>query len=190
MDLVDDQHVVAARNLRVWREHLSQQPHPQFALEPIDRDDEPWEVPERVRADAARAPQLPEQLPVDDPELEPESLAQLVAPLELQRSGTDDQRGARAVTQQQLLHDQAGFNGLTEANIVGDKQRRTWHPQRPYKWLKLVVLDRDAAAEGRLQGPLVSARDRAPTDGVKEGVEFGWIVELVLRNRGKGPPSR
>ena len=65
-----------------------------------------------------------------------------------------------------------GLDRLAEADVVGDQQRRARHPQRADERLELVVLDRDAAAERRLQRALVGARDRAPADGVEERVEL------------------
>ena len=179
VNLVDDQDVVAARDLRMRRQHLAQQSHPQRTLQPVDRDDQPREVRERVRADATRPAKLAEQLAIDDAKLEAELLAQLIAPLQLQRRGADDERRARAMTQQQLLHDEPCLDRLAEADVIGDQQRRARHPQRAHERFELVVLDRDAAAERRLQRALIGARHRAPADRVQEGVELGRIVEAV-----------
>ena len=163
VDLVDDQDVVAARDLRMRRQHLAQQAHPQRTLQPVDRDDQPREVRERVRADATRAAKLAEQLAIDDAELEAELLAQLIAPLQLQRRRADDERRARAMAQQQLLHDEPRLDRLAEADVVGDQQRRARHPQRTNERFELVVLDRDAAAERRLQRALIGARRPRPS---------------------------
>ena len=179
VDLVDDQDVVAARDLRMRGQHLAQQTHPQRSLQPVDRDDQPREVRERVRADAARAAKLAEQLAIDDAELEAELLAQLIAPLQLQRRRADDERRARAMAQQQLLHDEPRLDRLAEADVIGDQQCRARHPQRTHERFELVVLDRDAAAERRLQRALIGARHRAPANRVQEGVELGRIVETV-----------
>ena len=43
--------------------------------------------------------------------------------------------------------------------------------------VELVVLDLDAAPERRLQGPAIGRGDRAPADGVEEGVEDSRIVK-------------
>ena len=133
----------------------------------------------RVRADATGAAKLAEQLAIDDPELEAELLAQLIAPLQLQRRRADDEGGTRAMTKEQLLHDEARLDGLAEADVVGDQQCRSRHPQRADQRLELVVLDRDAAPEGRLQRALVGTRHGAPTDGVEVRVELLGIVEAV-----------
>ena len=56
--LVDDQHVIAPRDLRMRRQHLPQQPHPQLALQPIDRHDQPRKVRKRVRANPGHKPPI------------------------------------------------------------------------------------------------------------------------------------
>ena len=160
-------------------ERLSQQPHAQISLEPVDRDDQPGEVCERVGTNAARAPQLTEQLAVDDPELQAELLAHLVAPLQLQRGRTDHERRPRAVTQQQLLDDEPGLDRLAEADVIGDQQRRARHPQRADERLELEILDRDPTAKRRLQRPMICTRDRAPADGVEKRVQLGRVIQAA-----------
>ena len=61
------------------------------------------------------------------------------------------------------------------------------HSQRAHERLELVVLDRDAAAERRLQRALIGARHRAPADGIEERVELGGVVEPV---GGDAPAAR
>ena len=55
-------------------------------------------------------------------EIEAELLQHLDAPFLLKRRRADDQDGAGTVPQQHLLDDQPGFNGLTEADVVGNEQ--------------------------------------------------------------------
>ena len=129
------------------------------------------------------APQRAEQLAVDDPELEPELLAHLVAPLQLQAGRADDERGPRAVAQDQLLDDEAGLDRLAEADVVGDQQRGARHPQRAHEGFELVVLDRDAAAKRGLQRLLVGAGDRAPAHGIEERVERRGVVDVLGADR-------
>jgi hypothetical protein len=109
---------------------------------------------------AAPPPQLAHQVAVDDAELEAELVAHLVAPLDLQARGADDQHGPGAVAQQELLDDQAGLDGLAEADVVGDEQADPRHLQGASDGVELVVLDRDAAAERRVQE--TSAEATAP----------------------------
>jgi hypothetical protein len=185
VNLVHDQYVVAARNLGVRRQHLAQQPHAQLALEPVDRDDQPRIVRERVGTDAARAAQLTQQRAVDDPELEAELLTHLVAPLQLQRGWTDDQRRAGTVAQQQLLNYEARLDRLAKADVVCDQERGAGRVDRANNRLELVVLDHDAAAKRRLQGTLIGARDGAPTDRIQKGVQLGGSIYRVRGQRRK-----
>ncbi len=67
----------------------------------------------------------------------------------------------------------------------GLAERRARHAQGAHQRLELEVLDRDAAAKGRLQRALVGAGDRSPAHRVEEGVELGGVVEAVGVQRGE-----
>ena len=95
----------------------------------------------------------------------------LVPPLQGERGRADDEHGAGPVAEEQLLDDQAGLDGLAQADVVGDQQVDAGHLQRPHHRVELVVLDRDARAERRLERPAVGGGDGAPAHGVEEGVE-------------------
>ena len=88
-----------------------------------------------------------------------------------ERGRADDEHGAGPVAQEQLLDDQPGLDGLAQADVVGDEQVDAGHLQRPDHRVELVVLDGDAGAERRLEGPAVGGGDGAPAHGVEEGVE-------------------
>jgi hypothetical protein len=75
------------------------------------------------------------------------------------------------VPQQQLLNDQTGFDGLAEADVVGDEQIDARHVDGAHQRVELEVLDADAAAERRLEEPTVGVGGCAPAHGVEEGVE-------------------
>ena len=90
---------------------------------------------------------------VDDPEVEPELVAHLLAPLDLQAGRADDEDPAGSVAEDQFLGDQAGLDGLAETDVVGDQQVDARHLERPDERVELVVLDVDAAAERRLERP-------------------------------------
>ena len=89
---------------------------------------------------------------IDDAEVEAELVPHLVAPLDLERGGADDEDRPGAVAEDQLLGDEAGLDRLAEADVVGDQQVDARHLDGPHDRVELVVLDLDAAAEGRLEG--------------------------------------
>ncbi len=85
--------------------------------------------------------------------------------------------------QQQLLDDQAGLDGLAEADVIGEQQVRPRGLQGAAQRLKLVGLDVRAAAERGLEGVPVRRGDRAPADGVDEGGERVRVVEAIGADR-------
>ena len=180
MDLVDDEEIEPPRELRLLGQRLAEQSHAEVALQPVDRDDEPRVARPRVRAHASRASQATEEVAVEDAELQPELVAQLLVPLELQRRRAHDDRGAGAVPEEQLLRHEAGLDRLAEPDVVGDQQVRARHPQGANERLELIVLDLDPAAERRLQRAVVGRRDRPPANRVEERVE---LLRAVVRPR-------
>ena len=68
---------------------------------------------------------------------------------------------------------------LPKPDVVGDQQVDAGHLKGSDDRVELVVLDRDARAEGRLQRAAVSGGDRAPSHGVEEGIETPRIVKPV-----------
>ena len=111
--------------------------------------------------DTAASPELLQVARIDDAEFEAELLLHLVLPLQLQRGGAHDQNGPCSMAEQQLLSDEASLDGLAEADVIGDEQVDPWHLQGTHDRVELVVLDRDAAPERRLEG-LRSALVTAP----------------------------
>ena len=93
---------------------------------------------------------------------------------------------ARPVAQDQFLDDQPGLDGLAQAHVVGDEQVDARHLDRAHHRVELVVLDVDAAAERRLQGPHVGGGGRAPAHGVEEGIESSGRIEAG-RSRQRRP---
>jgi hypothetical protein len=69
--------------------------------------------------DAAFAAELTDGLTINDAELKAELIAHFLLPLELQRRRADDQNRPHAVTENHLLYDKAGLDGLAEPNIIG-----------------------------------------------------------------------
>ncbi len=103
--------------------------------------------------DAALAPELPEQLGVHDPELQPELVAHLVAPLELERSRADHQHPPGPMTHDQLLDHEPRLDGLAEAHVVGDQEADAWHLDGANDGVELVALDLDPAPKRGLESP-------------------------------------
>ena len=98
---------------------------------------------------------------------------------DLEVGGNDDEDAARAVAEQELLDDQAGFDRLAEADVVSDEQRDAWHLQRADERVELVGVDLDAAAERRHVAARVGVARGPPANGVEEGVEACGVVEPV-----------
>ena len=70
----------------------------------------------------------------------------------LQAGRADDEHAARPAAHDQFLDHQPGFDGLAQADIVGDEQVGTRQLDGAHQGIELVVFDVDAAAEGGLQG--------------------------------------
>jgi hypothetical protein len=136
----------------------------------------------QVWSSSSRA-QLFHELAVDDAQLEAELVAHLIAPLDLQAGRADHEHSARAMAQEQLLHRQAGLDGLAQADVVGDEQADARHLQGAHHGVELVVLDGDAAAEWRVEVADVGRGHGAPAHGVEEGVE---AVRGIEAGRGIG----
>ena len=142
---------------------------------------------------AVGAAHLGHQLAVDDDELQAELVAHLVLPLQRQARRAHDHRGAGPMPQEQLLQDQAGLDGLAQADVVGQQQVGPRAGQRAAQRFKLVGLHRDARPERCLVAVRVGRGDRAPAHGVDEARQGDGVVEAfrvdVLRQtlrRGDG----
>jgi len=55
-----------------------------------------------------------------------------------------------AMTHDEFENDHAGFDGLSETHIIGDEQADSRHLNRPEYRIKLIVFNRDAGSERRL----------------------------------------
>lgn len=145
--------------------------------EPGHRNDDPREEVERVGVKTVAAPDLPHGLGVDDGEFEAELLRHLVLPLQTKAGRTDDDRGTGPVSKEQFLDHQAGFDGLTEADVVRKQKVSSWAAERSSQRLELVRLNVGAASEGCLDDMGVSGGDRPPPQGVDEGRQALGLVE-------------
>jgi hypothetical protein len=126
---------------------------------------------------------LPEQLGVHDAEVQPELVPHLVVPLQGEPGRADNQHGAGAVAQHQLLHHQPGFNGFAQTDVIGNQQVGARHGQRAHHRVELVVLDLDAGAERRLQRSGVGRGDRAPAHRMQKRRKCGRLVKAVFGAR-------
>lgn len=102
------------------------------------------------------------------------------------------QHGSGAMPEQQLLDNEPGLDRFAQPHVVRDKQVDARHLQGADDGIELVVLDRDAAAEGRLQRAGVRRGDRAPSNRVEERAQTRRVVEAVrwLRQRRLGQNHR
>ena len=104
------------------------------------------EVIRRGKVHPVLAAQALDGLAVNDLERELE-LVHLVLPLMLQRGRADDEDAADALTREQFLHHQSGFDSLAQAHVVGDEQVDARHEDGASDWLKLVVVELNGRAE-------------------------------------------
>src|SRR5438309_944699 len=89
------------------------------------------------------------------------------------------------MTQDHFLHYETSFNGLAQANIVGDQQIDPRHGQRPHHRIKLVLINFNAAAEWGLQRAVVSLGNRPPTHCIQKSSQtLGMIERNWVRQRG------
>ena len=84
-------------------------------------------------------------LAIEDGELDRELRAQLVAPLELEGGGADDEDAADASSLEQLAEDEPRLDGLAEADVVREQQRDARHLERLQHGVELVGLGQDRA---------------------------------------------
>ena len=99
-------------------------------------------------------------------------------PFDLQTGGTDDENGSRAASQQELLNDKPRLDRLAKPDVVGDEKTDVRHVESANERVKLIVFDRDSAAEGRLKGrALFGVGDRAPANRVQVRLEI--LVSVV-----------
>ena len=72
---------------------------------------------------------------------------------------------------QQLLDNQASLNSLAEAHIVRNEEVYPCHVDGSHEWVKLIVLNGDAAAERCLEERAVRVGCCAPAHRIKESFQ-------------------
>jgi len=148
-----------------------------LAAQPREADDRQGVDGERVGGGAEVAADVGAAFGVDDGEVEAELVGHLVAPLHGEAGGADDKDPLGAVAQQEFLRDQAGFDGLAQADVVCEQQVDAGCLDRSVDRFELVVLDRDAGPERGLEGLDVGRGDGGPADRVEEGGQTLGPVE-------------
>ena len=111
-------------------------------------------------------------------ELETEAPRHLVAPLETDRSGRDDQHEVHPLSEQQLLEHKSGCDGLAQADVVGNEEVRPGQLEGLLQSRALVVHELDARAERGLEEPRIGRGHGVPLQGVEVGAEEARLVEL------------
>lgn len=178
MHFVDDQQVESARvGVGIGGQHLAEQTHGPWALQPVDRDDETGKHAERVGTQPSRTAQVTQHLGVDDAEVEAELLGHFGLPFQAQRCGAGNEHGAGTVTEQEFLDHQSCLDRLPQADVIGDEQIDPRHPQCPHHRVELVVLNLDAGPEGRLKRTGIDRGHGPPPDCVEERCQAVGVVE-------------
>lgn len=144
----------------------------------VDRDQAQGDVIKGVGAELAAAADQLELVAVEDAEAQAETLAHLLLPLGNERaSGRDDEDPVRATTGDELGEDQAGLDGLAEADVVRKQEPGARHLQDTQHGDELVGGDPQAPRLGCEQG-------RRPERLLEEE---GVVVDAPFL-KARGPP--
>ena len=117
--------------------------------------------------------------PIQDHEEEAEALLHLRLPLLENRRGRSDHDSFRLLAKQQLPGDEAGFDGLAEAGVVGDEEVHARHVERLAQRLHLVGVYLDAGAKRRLKEIWIGRGNAVPAKGVQECAEVARRIEAT-----------
>lgn len=147
------------------------------AAERLVRDDEARVRPPHRNLEPALLTTAGDEVAVEDLKVETEALLHLVAPLQRDRGGADDEHAVDALAEHKLLHHQPGLDGLPQADVVGDEQVHPRQLERLLERGELVVEQMNARAERGLEESGVGGGDRAPLQGVQVGGEAPGLVE-------------
>ena len=131
----------------------------------------------RIHAEAALPAHPRDVGAVENLEQQAEAIFELRLPL-FQHGGRRRHDDAPHLpSQQQFAGDEAGFDGLAEAGVVGDEQVDARQQQRLAQRFHLVGVQLDAGAERRLEQVGLRGRGAVPAQRVEEGGEVARRVE-------------
>src|SRR4051812_34258254 len=91
-----------------------------------------------VDAETSFAANLGNKVFVEDLEEETKALLEFLLPLEKHRRRAGHYDFAHLLAHQQLPRNQARLNGLTQANVIGNKQIHARKSQRLPQWFELI----------------------------------------------------
>ena len=149
-------------------------------------DDEARAGAPRVDRETALAPDVADALAIHDLGGEAELGLQFVAPLDGHRRRRGDQDEVDAPAQKQFARDEAGLDGLAEADVVGDQEVHARETEGLAKGEKLIGVQADAGAERRLKKVAIGGGGGAPADGAEMG---GQDVGLVRKASAHAGPA-
>ena len=118
---------------------------------------------------------------VKDLEDQTEALLQLRLPLLQDRRRRRDDYRLDLLPQEKLARNQARFDRLAKAGVIGNEQAHARQPQRLAQRLHLVGVDLDACPERCLEEVRIGRRDAVPPQRVQEGGKLTGLVEAPRR---------
>ena len=122
---------------------------------------------------------------VEDCEIERESFMELIAPLIEEPGRSDDEHPPCPTASHQLEKDEPGFDGLPEADVIGDEEARARFREEAEHRRELVGLQRDAPeASPREQARLANEAGGEDAMGRRPGSERLEGSRLELETRG------
>jgi hypothetical protein len=136
------------------------------AQEGVRHDEEAAGLP-GVDAEAAGASAGEDEVAVVEGEIEAEALPELVAPLEGDGGRRGDDGAVDALSEEELVQDESGFDGLAEAHVVGDEEVDAGQGEGLAERFELVGLGDDAGAERGLKQRRIGGGDAAPSERVE-----------------------
>ena len=167
--LVDDEQVDAGRHrLRGQLRPLDQR---------LERDHRAAMDVERVEAGAEVARDVGQARRIEQREHLVILAPQLAQPLHRQRLGRDDQAALDLLRVQQPVHDQRGFDGLAQADFVGEQPPHR-HPRgRAFGDVQLMREQPDAPAEERSEAARLTRREQV--QDVESRQEVFGVVDVA-----------
>lgn len=143
------------------------------------RDEESAVRGPRIYAVAALPPHAEDVIAVEHLEGQPEAGVELVAPLEQHRRRAGDDDLSHLLAQEQFAGDEAGLDGLAEADVVGDEEVDARQQEGLAERFKPVGVEANAGAERGLEEARVGGGDAVPAQGVQVGREQPGRVEAA-----------